>query len=239
MRAAQAALIDVGGTLWPDAGPAPEEARALQVTRLLEAAPGLGRARAEIVADCLRERAREHEFALVQDTAAVIDRCLQAHGASGLVDPASVRRAMCLPLSREDLFPDADRLLRTVRELGLRCVVFSNAMWRDGEAYRTDLRSLGMLDLVDGVVSSVDITYRKPHAKMFRAALARAGCAPAACVVIGDSEVKDIEPAIRLQMLTLLVAIESESPATTSAHATATSLADACSVLRSWFGKDK
>ena len=232
-----AALIDVGGTLWPDAGPAPEDLRELQITRLLEVARQLDRERSEAVVDCLRQSAQDHEQALVQNTAAVIDHCLHATGASALVDPAGVRRALCLPATPEDLYPDAGRLLGTVKKLGLRCIVFSNAMWRDGDAYLRDFRSLGVLDLVDAVVSSVDIGYRKPHAKMFEAALALAGCAPSACVVIGDSEVKDIRPAVRLQMLAMLVAIDSDPPATTEAHAVVTSLAEACRVLRSWLEK--
>ena len=48
------------------------------------------------------------------------------------------------------------------------------------------------------MVTSLDVGFRKPHPAFFEAVLVEAGCAPAECVMIGNSEPNDIQPAIAL-----------------------------------------
>jgi FMN phosphatase YigB (HAD superfamily) len=73
-------------------------------------------------------------------------------------------------------------------------------------------------------VTSVDVGFRKPHHRIFQAALDRAECAPDRCVLVGNSEPLDIQPAVSLGMRSILVAIEDPLPAPSAADAVTTSL---------------
>src|SRR2546423_4030820 len=77
-------------------------------------------------------------------------------------------------------------------------VAVSNAMWRDARTYPRDFAAMGIGPYVDAVVSSVEIGFRKPHRAMFEAALAVAHRPPQHCVMIGNSEQSDIQPALAL-----------------------------------------
>jgi FMN phosphatase YigB (HAD superfamily) len=54
------------------------------------------------------------------------------------------------------------------------------------------------------------------------------------CVMLGDSQFKDIQPAVRLGMRAIRVAIEEPPAASRSAHAVVTSLSQAQSILAEW-----
>ena len=80
----------------------------------------------------------------------------------------------------------------------------------------------------------MDLGFRKPSRRMFEAALTAAGCAPAECVVVGDSEVRDIAPAVALGMSSIRIAIENAPPPITAARAVALSLHHAARLLSQW-----
>lgn len=84
---------------------------------------------------------------------------------------------------------------KTLKSLGLRIVVFSNATFRSSAGYLRDFRSFSANGLIDDVISSVDIGFRKPSDQMFAAALRAARRRPSESVVVGDSEQNDIVPA--------------------------------------------
>jgi len=88
--------------------------------------------------------------------------------------------------------------------------------------------------LIDAIVTSLDVGFRKPHLASFDAGLQSAGCAAAECLMIGDSEVKDIQPAVGMGMHTVRVAIETPPPACSAAQAVVTTLAQAASILTQW-----
>jgi FMN phosphatase YigB (HAD superfamily) len=96
----------------------------------------------------------------------------------------------------------------------------------DGEAYRQDFADLGLADLVDAYVSSVDVGYRKPHETMFRTALDALRADPGSTVMVGNSVANDIAPAAALGLRTIHVSIEDEPPTTSPAEVICTSLAD-------------
>jgi FMN phosphatase YigB (HAD superfamily) len=52
--------------------------------------------------------------------------------------------------------------------------------------------------------------------------------------MVGNSEIADVAPAVRLGMRAILVAIEDPPPVTTSANCSATKLVDVLDVLRGW-----
>jgi beta-phosphoglucomutase-like phosphatase (HAD superfamily) len=83
--------------------------------------------------------------------------------------------------------------------------------------YQRDFADLGVAHLVDSIIASLDIGFRKPHSAIFKAAIFEAGCDAAECVMIGNSDTKDIEPAIQLGMRAIRVAIEEPPPPPISA----------------------
>jgi FMN phosphatase YigB (HAD superfamily) len=138
---------------------------------------------------------------------------------------ARIRRAMALPVAdRLKPLPGAVELLSDIHTLGLRTVIASNTYWRDAESYWEDFRLLGMADHVDAIVTSVDAGHLKPHPAVFEMAM-RAGGAPAdRCVVIGNKESNDIEPALTLGMRAILVHPDDPIPISSRAHAVAPDL---------------
>jgi FMN phosphatase YigB (HAD superfamily) len=225
IRPVSGVLLDVGGTLWPDRWP-PDPA--LQVHRLQATLPDLADATALAFLDRFASLATEAEVDTYQDTQALI-RCAASsaslHVQADRFD--AIRRAVCLPAAgRGELFPGARELLATVRGLGLRCAVVSNASVRAGEDYRQDFAGFGVAHLVDAFISSVDTHVRKPDLRIFEAALRAIACPAGAVVVVGNSEQNDIEPARRLGARSIRVAIEEPPPAQTAADRLATSLAE-------------
>jgi FMN phosphatase YigB (HAD superfamily) len=227
----RAALLDVGGTLWPEkltahVGPdRPLE----QLARLL---PGMDPAR---VLAALRAELRQDD-SLAQDTHGLLAHALEGLGVDPTeVDVVAVRRALCAPaVPGIRLFPGAADLLAGLGRLSLRRVIITNVQVRGATEYWRDFSDLGIVHLVDAIVTSLDVGFRKPHPTFFEAALREAGCQPTGCVMIGNSEVNDIQPAVVWGMRAIRVAIEEPPPTTTAAHAVVTSLAGALEIVRRW-----
>jgi HAD superfamily hydrolase (TIGR01509 family) len=229
------ALIDVGGTLWPDGWPWVRDDE-IRTTRLRRALPGLGAEEAASLLRALDESAASLADSLEQDMDGYVAEPLRRHGFEGSAEQvAATVDAMCLPArSLVELFPGAAELLDSVRSAGLGCVIVSNTYWRTGEAMRRDFEALGVAAPIDAIVSSADVGYRKPHPAMFEAALAAAGAPAAACAMVGNSEAKDVLPAKRLGMRVIRVAIEEPRPAASEADAVASALDEVARLLRAW-----
>lgn len=93
-----------------------------------------------------------------------------------------------------------------------------NGVWRNESDYWQDFRDFGLAEYIDAIVSSVDTLWRKPHNRFYEAALQAAGASADACLLVGNSEAKDIEPAAELGMTTIRVAIEEDRARTTKAR---------------------
>jgi FMN phosphatase YigB (HAD superfamily) len=78
---------------------------------------------------------------------------------------------------------------------------------------------------------SIDVGWRKPDSRFFAAALASGGASPTRCVIVGDSEANDIEPARALGMGTIRVAIDIRRPSTSAADHVCTSLDQVADLL--------
>jgi len=140
---------------------------------------------------------------------------------------------MSIPVSdRMKPLPGAIELLADIHRLGLRNVIASNTYWRDADSYWEDFRLLGMADHVDGIITSVDAGHLKPHPAVFEMAMTWAGVPPERCVVIGNREENDIEPALRLGMWTILVHPDDPKPESTRAHAVAADLWECAQAVR-------
>lgn len=138
------------------------------------------------------------------------DRCatelMRALGLAGL-DHATARRAMLDALEFEP-FPDARAALAALRERGMTLVVASN--W---DCSLPDwLGPAGLLDLVDGVVSSADAGGSKPGPEVFQRALELAGAEPGQAVHVGDSLENDVRGALGAGIRPLLLVREGETP---------------------------
>jgi HAD superfamily hydrolase (TIGR01509 family) len=229
----RAVLIDVGGTLWPDAWLRESGDQRECVRRLREATPGLSQAEASRLVDILGHA--DHPVADRQQTAALVSDAIARVGPGTPIRLEGVRAAMSLPArGRVHLFPGAQELLAGLEDRGIRVVIASNVLWRDASDYRRDFRDLGVAHHVAAFVSSIDVGWRKPHPAFFAAALSAADHPAGECVMVGDSERNDITPARALGMLTIRVAIEQPlAPATAATAAThiCRSLAQVAEVL--------
>jgi FMN phosphatase YigB (HAD superfamily) len=244
--ALQAALIDVGGTLWPNSWPIRQTDGAGRLARVRASLPELSDAQVDAIVSDLTNRTREThggapnpgDYTRIGADILVAD-CLQRHQVTP--DPsavARVRRAMAIPVAdRIRPLPGAVELLEQVNTLGLRCVIASNTYWRDAESYWEDFRLLGMADLVDAIVTSVDAGHLKPHPAVFELAMRAAGAGAEGCVYIGNKEDNDIEPALALGMRTILVHPDDPLPKSSRAHAVAPDLWACAQALKAMLGE--
>jgi HAD superfamily hydrolase (TIGR01509 family) len=233
-RALSVALIDVGGTLWPNSWPIRQADSAGRRQRVVAAMDGHDPALVEsLVDDLLRSskpgdeaRTITTEARMTLDADELVAGCLERQGLPA--DPAAIsriRRAMAIPIDeRFQPLPGAGDLLRTIHELGLRTVIASNTYWRDADSYWEDFRLLGMAGDIDDIVTSVDAGHLKPHPAVFELAMRRAGASPEQCVVIGNREENDVEPALSLGMRAILVYPDDPTPKRTRADAVAPDL---------------
>ncbi len=166
----QAVLLDALGTLVELQPPAPR-LRALLEAEGFSVSPERAEAgfRAEI-AYYLAHHLEGSDRAALDD---LRDRCaavmLAALELPGL-DHASARRAMLGALEFRP-YEDVERALRALRARGITLVIASNwdcslADW---------LGPAGLLELVDGVVTSAEVGASKPDVRVFERALARCG----------------------------------------------------------------
>lgn len=150
-----------------------------------------------------------------------------------------IRRAMAIPV--DDRFrplPGAGELLQTIHALGMRSVIASNTYWRDADSYWDDFRLLGWAEHIDAVVTSVDAGHLKPHPAVFELAVRAAGVPADRCIVIGNKEANDIEPALALGMRAILVYPDDPPPVTTRANAVAPDLRTCAQALRDMLGSE-
>src|SRR5580704_455647 len=164
----------------------------------------------------------------------LIAASLSRQGLAGDVQSiARIRRAMALPVAdRMKPLPGAIELLEEIRALGMRCINASNTYWRDAESYWQDFRLLGMAEYVDAIVTSVDAGHLKPHPAVFEMAMRLASSPPQRCVVIGNREENDIEPALALGMRTILVYPDDPKPVSSQAHAVVPDLWECAGALK-------
>ncbi len=241
-KALEVALVDVGGTLWPNSWPfrvTDGEGRRDRVMRVMT---GHDAATVEALVQDLIESSRPGDEARTLTTEApvgigaeeLVAMCLARQGLpSDAVTVARVRRAMALPVhDRMKPLPGAIELLREIHELGMRTVIASNTYWRDADSYWEDFAALGMAEHIDGVVTSVDAGHLKPHPAVFELARRVAGVPAGHCVVIGNREENDIEPALALGMWTILVHPDDPEPRSSRAHAVAPDLFACAAALR-------
>ena len=242
-----AALVDIGGTLWPNSWPVRESDGEGRLARLRLVLPNLSLDQATLLASDLINKSRDLNGGTVMvpelirvEADELVTMCLTDHRIPPLTSTvAHVRRAMAIPIDgRFRPLPGAVELLETIRALGLRCVIASNTYWRDAASYWDDFQLLGMAPYVDAVVTSVDAGHLKPHPAVFEMSVRAAGVAAHECVVIGNKEVNDIEPALAMGMRAILVYPDDPPPESTRADAVAPDLWECARVLKAMLGQE-
>ena len=132
------------------------------------------------------------------------DRCAEViRGELALpgLDHGAVREAM-LGALRFHAFPDAEPALLALRARGVRVVVASN--W--DVSLPEVLECVGLLRLVDAVVSSAEVGAAKPDPALLVRALALAGARPEEALYVGDSPAHDLEGAAAAGVRAILLA---------------------------------
>jgi putative hydrolase of the HAD superfamily len=89
---------------------------------------------------------------------------------------------------RMSAYPDAVPALTALRGRGLRLVAVSNWDCSLG----TVLARCGLVELLDGAISSAEAGAPKPDPAIFTAALELVGCAPAEALHVGDTREEDV-----------------------------------------------
>ena len=84
----------------------------------------------------------------------------------------------------------AEDTLSYFKDRGYRIGVLSNTSYR-GAVVKGLLEDVGFDHLIDVVVSSADVGYRKPHERAYAAVVEALGARPSECFFAGDSEDKD------------------------------------------------
>jgi putative hydrolase of the HAD superfamily len=88
-----------------------------------------------------------------------------------------------------EAYDEAETVLRALRDRGLRLVVCSNWDWDLAEA----VEEAGLTPRFDALVSSAWVGARKPHPRIYRAALLEARVEPAEALFVGDTWGPDVE----------------------------------------------
>ena len=105
------------------------------------------------------------------------------------------------PRDTEYPYPDAEAVLRTLKERGYRLGIIASQPL--GSAQR--LARFGLRDFFEVICASAEEGLDKPDPALYRRALTLAGCAPQEAVMIGDRTDNDIAPAKALGMQTVLI----------------------------------
>jgi putative hydrolase of the HAD superfamily len=123
------------------------------------------------------------------------------------LDHATARRVMLGALEFTP-YPDVGPALRDLRERGITVVIASN--WDC--SLPEWLAPTGILDLVDGVVTSAEVGAAKPSPRVFERALGIAGVEPGEALHAGDKVDNDIEGAAAAGIRGVLVQREGDPP---------------------------
>src|SRR5258708_30853612 len=235
-------MVGVGGPLWPNSWRFGETRALGRRQQIAAAMPGLTPEAADALAADLIQSSRpgdekrsiSTEMEIVVSAEELIATSLARQGLATDADTvARLRRAVSIRVSdRMNPLPGARELRQEIHALGMRTVIASNTYWRDSDSYWADFWILGLAEHIDGIVTSVDAGRLKPHPAVFEMAMRWAGVHPEQCVVIGNREENDIEPALKLGMWAILVHPDDPVPASSRAHAVAPDLWACAEALR-------
>lgn len=101
-------------------------------------------------------------------------------------------RAHYRPISAQTyLYEDVPAALALLRERGLRLGIVSNTPW-PRQVHLADLQAYGLAEHFEACIFSADFGLKKPHPRIFLAALEIMGVRPAEVIHVGDRYREDI-----------------------------------------------
>ena len=100
---------------------------------------------------------------------------------------------------------DAVKVLRSVREMGLRIGLISNTGMTPGTTFRTYLANTGMLDYFDTLTFSDEVKLSKPAEEIFLMTLRSLDAAPGRTAHVGDSIRNDVAGARKCGLKTVWI----------------------------------
>ena len=123
---------------------------------------------------------------------------------------------------------NAAEVLRSLRERGIKTAIVSNTPWGSpADAWRGELKRLGLLEAVDAAVFCVDVGWRKPHRAPFDHALSLLNVAPHEALFVGDDRRWDVIGAQNAGIQPVLLAKDASR---SSDHLTIQSLSEVVSI---------
>ena len=111
-----------------------------------------------------------------------------------------------------EAYTEVPEVLAGLRDRGVRIVICSNWDWDLREA----VEESGLTDAVDAQVSSAWVGARKPHPRIYAAALAEAGTNPAETLFVGDTWGPDVEGPLAVGFRPLYLRRDGHWPDTTA-----------------------
>lgn len=194
----RAAFFDVGDTLvehW-----APRDQLRQLIKRELVAAFG-----SRDWFDRFLETDLERPDAERQETIRWYGEWFAGQGLTCDVDLECLRSALALPLDLVSTpVPGAADAVRWCKRQGLRVILVTNTLARGDAEVLRDWQRAGLADAIDGIASSHDVGWRKPHPAMFERALELARVTASEAFMVGDNPVADVCGAQALRIRAVL-----------------------------------
>ncbi|HEY8861084.1 MAG TPA: HAD family hydrolase [Candidatus Limnocylindria bacterium] len=185
----RAAFFDVGDTLVEHWAP-PEQRLPLIKQDLIEAFGTREWFDALVAADL------ERFDAVRQDTNRWYEEWFAAQGIECDIEVDRLRSAFAVPLDLVSTpVPGAADAVRWCKRQGLRIVLVTNTLARGDTEVMRDWQRAGLADAIDGIGSSHDVGWRKPHRAMFDRALELAAVRPGEAFMVGDNPIADVRGA--------------------------------------------
>ncbi len=130
-----------------------------------------------------QSRSRETYAAWASETLCLASQCKDpAFGPRIVPALEQLHQAPMIPM------PGAEECLARLKEVGLEIAICSNWGWD----LKADLRPTGLARYIDTYVSSAEVGFRKPHPRIYRAALEASQSGAENAVFVGDNLRTDI-----------------------------------------------
>ena len=100
------------------------------------------------------------------------------------------------------LYDEVVETLETLKREGYYVGIITDS---DNDYLKAQLESLGIIHLFDGITTSEEAGFYKPHPRIFEVALKKAGIRGEEAIYVGDNPLKDCVGARQVEMLSILL----------------------------------
>jgi HAD superfamily hydrolase (TIGR01509 family) len=102
-----------------------------------------------------------------------------------------------------EVLGSAQAMLSSLRGRGLKTALVANSWPDPARLLRADVAAFGLAELLDVIVFSEEVGYRKPQPEIFLAALEQLGVDPENAMFVGDGLDTDVQGAAQVGMATV------------------------------------